>query len=377
MTQRTSRHLNGDSSALASYIGSRETVVELPADATLLWTAANALGARRFETAGRVTVTETGLGRPPDVIGERTVWDNTGTIELQSGQFPVFSGDEAARIVNRGTIIKTGAEGNPASLFEIRPRLINDGVVEISSGTLQARRFEQTPDGTLRFDVRGTRVRTDYGQLSTTALRYSGRLETTFSKGFAPTPGQRFPVMPGFDRSGEFASTALGGLTLDESPRGSIDLVAPASPAPRLGSAFGAPPSPVAAPLVAPLAAPPGSSSLRAEDDRMRLRARGTRVMDMLANDRAPAGTTVRLLGGSKVLRVRLDRRSGRAAGARGPARRWSARRAAALPARRTRRPPLGRRDGACSDRLRRRARDQLLGSLAPSCARSETSSLR
>ena len=191
---------SGKLTAIFGELGGGGTIVVLPATATMDWTAALGIYASRFETAGTVTVTETGLGRPETSWGRRLVWENTGTVSLASGLFPVLAGDEGARFVNRGRVVKTGT-----GTFQFRPRLVNDGVLEIQNGTLTATRVEQSPDATLRFGISSASA---FGRLSGT-LRYQGRLEGQLLGGYVPAAGTSFPVIQGSALDGAFSSFSL------------------------------------------------------------------------------------------------------------------------------------------------------------------------
>ncbi len=218
--------LQGHFHAYYGVLGTPDTLAILPVGQTMEWTHAFGMRARRFETAGEVTVTETGLGRPQTTWGARTVWENTGTVRIKSGLFPTLAGDEAARFVNRGLLVK-----ETTSSFTFRPWLINDGVIEVQGGRLVATQYEQTTDGTTRFDVHGPGVSSGYGQVQAATLRYAGRLEAVLTGGYVPAAAARhdvFSVSTAF-RSGAFGSTSLSGLTLDEAAPSTIGLVQPAA----------------------------------------------------------------------------------------------------------------------------------------------------
>jgi hypothetical protein len=290
--------LNNHTQAYFGVLGGAGTKLIQPAGATMTWTHAMNFRASRLETAGLVTVEETGLGRPETTWGHHMTWENTGEVRLQSGLFPTLPGDEGARFVNRGKLVKETTGG-----FTFRPRLINDGVIELLAGRLTATRLEQTPDGTLRVELRNATANSGWGALTATALRYQGRFEAVLAGGFVPAPSARFQVITSSDRSGAFGSTSLAGFALDESQASNIALVAPAARSDdAAASALAAP-----AAAVAPLALP----ALLAVDDRGVLRAGRALLLRALANDRVPAGTRVRLVDHSRFLRVRVDSRTG------------------------------------------------------------------
>jgi hypothetical protein len=281
ITGRATLILKGHTEARSGQICGGGTTLIVPADATLEWTGTYGVQCKRIETAGTVVITGTGA-RVADAWGQRMVWANTGTIELVAGYFPVNPGDESARLINRGRIVKTGE-----SAFEFRPRLVNDGVIDIQAGRLTATRLEQTPDSTLRF---GLTSDTAYGALTVTELRHGGRLEAAPVGTFVPAANTRFNVITSSNRSGAFASTALSGLRLDESLAATIGLVAPAAaPEPTTGKASAA--APAAVP-VAPLAA---------VDRRIRLAGGRTFVL------RPGKGARVRVLSHSRALSARVS----------------------------------------------------------------------
>ncbi len=140
---------------------------------------------------GDVTVTETGLGRPESTWGPRTVWENTGKITLVSGLFPTRRGRRGARgSINRGTIVKTGTghDHDPPGVRQ-RRRGRHPG------RAITATRFEQTPNGTLRFDIRGTATpllgRADRDRVP--VLRAARGVATRPAT--CPPAGQRFNVI--------------------------------------------------------------------------------------------------------------------------------------------------------------------------------------
>ncbi len=231
--------LSGDLTATFGRFGDAESLVVVPVGAHLHWTAAMYFTPRRFETHGTVEITDTGAGRPPGTFGERMVWENTGTVILHSRFLPVFAGDERARILNHGTIVKTST-----STMEIEPTIVNDGLVDVQLGRLQADRFEQTANGTLRFGIEGESARTEHGELQASQLRYGGRLEAELRNGYEPPEGAVFNVIAtsASNRSGSFLSTSLAGLTLDETGGSSISLLGPgAEPGGPIGTTFAAP----------------------------------------------------------------------------------------------------------------------------------------
>ena len=244
---RTTLTLRGHFWAYYGSLGTGGMTVILPTGADMEWTAAFGLYAKRFESYGDVTVTETGLGRPDTTWGLRTVWENFGKVTLVSGLFPTRAGDEAARFVNHGTITKT-----TTGTITIRPVIVNDGVIDIQRGQITATRYEQTPDGTLRFDIGGTAA-SAFGKLSASSFLYSGRLEATLTAGYTPAATNRFNVITAATgvRSGLFHSASLSGLNLDETATSNIGLVKPSAPA-------------VAARAAA--AADPGSPTVSARD---------------------------------------------------------------------------------------------------------------
>lgn len=282
--------LGGHTTAYFGRLGSDGTLLFQPADATMTWTAAFGIGARRLDTAGLVTVEETGLGRPETTWAPRLVWENTGVVRLHSGLFPTFAGDEGGRFVNRGLLVKE-TTGN----FAFRPRLVNDGVIELIAGRLTATRLEQTPDGTLLFELRGPTAGTQFGALTATALRHQGRLQARLADAYSPAPGARLQIITSADRSGGFATTDLSGMQLDESQASNVALVAPAARAPEgeIGSAVFA----------------SGPAALLAADDRALLRPGRLLVLRPLANDALPAGARLRIVSHSRGLRV--QRRGG------------------------------------------------------------------
>jgi hypothetical protein len=301
--------LEGHTTAYFGNLGSADTVVVQPADATMTWTHAFGILARRFASAGLVTVEETGLGRPETRWGHGLVWENTGVVRLHSGLFPTFAGDERARFVNRGLLVKE-TTGN----FAFRPRLVNDGVIDLVAGRLTATRLEQTPDGTLKVELRGATAGSGFGALTATALRHQGRLEARLAGGFVPATGTRLQIITGTDRSGAFGTTALAGLQLDESQPTNIALVAPAPGAADAAQALGE----------ATFMTSPRRAILRAADDAALLRQGRVLVLRPLANDRAPAGTRLRVVARSRGLRVQRRGTTLRirpARGARGPLR--------------------------------------------------------
>jgi hypothetical protein len=247
--------LSGDLTATFGRFGDAGSLVVVPVGAHLHWTAAMYFTPRRFETHGTVEITDTGAGRPPGTFGERMVWENTGTVILQSRWLPVFAGDERARILNHGTIVKTST-----STMEIEPTIVNDGLVDVQLGRLQADRFEQTANGTLRFGIEGESARTEHGELQAYQLRYGGRLEAEPRNGYEPPEGAVFNVIAtsASNRSGSFLSTSLAGLTLDEAGSSSISLLGPgAEPGGPFGTASAAP---LAGPVAAVVPSAPASS---------------------------------------------------------------------------------------------------------------------
>lgn len=94
-----------------------------------------------------------------------------------------------------------------------------------------SRRYEQTTDGTTRFDVHGPGVSSGYGQVQAATLRYAGRLEAVLTAGYVPAAGARHDVFPvgTASRSGAFGSTSLSGFTLHEAAPNTIGLVQPAA----------------------------------------------------------------------------------------------------------------------------------------------------
>jgi hypothetical protein len=216
--------LSGDLTATFGRFGDAESLLVVPVGAHLHWTAAMAFTPRRFETHGTVEITGTGAGHPPGTFGERMVWENTGTLILHAGWLPVFAGDERARIVNHGTIVKTST-----STLEVEPTIVNDGLVDVQLGRLEANRFEQTADGTLRFGIEGEAARTEHGELLASQLRYSGRLEAELRNDYEPPDDAVLYVIatPASNRSGSFLSTALAGLALDETGSTAITLLGP------------------------------------------------------------------------------------------------------------------------------------------------------
>jgi hypothetical protein len=237
--------------------------VTQPAGGSINQEASVVVDAPRVEIGGTFGIEGTGCGSPVNV-GRRAVWEVTGTLTLLTASCTLFNvsespADEAARIVNRGTLVKQGT-----GTATVEPVLVNDGLLDIRSGTLSARRFEQTPDGTLRFGVNGATAGSGYGVLSTTALRYSGRLEAVLGGGYVPAPLARHNVLASTlaNRSGLFHATSLAGLTLDESAAANIGLVAPPAAAARSAatvadttpSAAEPPSVPPLAPAAAPLA---------------------------------------------------------------------------------------------------------------------------
>lgn len=286
ITGRATLILKGHTNAASGHLCGGGTTLILPAGATMEWSGPVGLQCKRVETAGTVVVTGTGA-RDTTQWGMRTVWVNTGTIELVAGYLPVNPGDESARLINRGRIVKTGT-----GTFEFRPRLVNDGVIDIQAGRIAATRLEQTPDSTLRF---GLSSDTAYGALTVTELRHGGRLEAAPVGTFAPAAGTRFNVITSSNRGGAFASTALSGLRLDESLTATIGLVAPAAVAPEAPAVAAKAP---AAPLAAAAAA--GVSSLQALDRRVRLAGERTFVL------RPVKGVRVRVVSHSRALAAQV-----------------------------------------------------------------------
>jgi hypothetical protein len=220
--------LGGHFQASYGRIGSPGSIVILPAGATMQWTNSFGIYAGRFENAGTLTIEATGANQV-QTWGNRTVWENTGTVRLQSGRFrnaPASQSviDESVLFINRGLLVK-----ETTATFTFDPVLLNDGVVDIQLGRITAQRYEQTPDGTLRFGIGGTSA-SAFGALTATRFNYGGRLEAVLTGGFTPAQDNRFAVITSSaaSRSGAFSSTSLAGLTLDESQAGDIGLVQPA-----------------------------------------------------------------------------------------------------------------------------------------------------
>lgn len=251
--------LAGDSWAYYGRIGDDNTLdpegqaarIVVPEGSSLLWTAAMGFYARRFITAGEVRIEETGLGRPLETLGSRMVWENTGTIEVLAGLLPM--NDEGQRLVNRGTILKTGT-GN----LSVQIKLVNDGLVDIQRGRITASRFEQTADGILRFGLGGTSAASQHGVLTATVFRYSGRLEATLDAGYVPAAGARHSVIASTRtaRSGEFLSQALSGLFLEEVGTSALAVTAPAA---AVAAPFAAAATTTAASLAAPASTEPAA----------------------------------------------------------------------------------------------------------------------
>jgi hypothetical protein len=198
--------------------------------------------------------------------------------------------------------------------------------VALLRGLLDVDRFEQTPNGTLRFDIGGSST-TQYGRLSATTFLYSGRLESTLSGGFTPSAGDVFSVITASTRSGLFHSLGLTGVTLDDGGGNTISLAG--APVP---GAKAAPSAAVVAPPVAPgaeLGASAGGTSSTSATCRRPAPARASRLAPLcLAGGRyqvapgrwmklgtAERGARIRVVGRSRgvaarvsggVLRVRL-----------------------------------------------------------------------
>jgi hypothetical protein len=282
ITGRATLILKGHTNAIAGDLCGGGTTVIQPAGATLEWSQAIGIRCKRIETAGTVKIIGSGSGGQVGIWGQRTVWVNTGTIELVGGYLSVNPGDEAARLINRGLLLKTGGGG-----FEFRPRIVNDGVIDIQAGRLTATRLEQTPDSTLRLGLTGAG---SYGALTVTELRHGGRLEATPLWGDTPPAANtRFNVITSSNRSGAFASTALSGLRLDESLSTTIGLVAPAAAEPAAPAAAAKAPAVATAPLLVP-------------DRRVRLAGGRTFVL------RAASGTRVRVVSHSRALSARVTK---------------------------------------------------------------------
>lgn len=295
---RTTLVLRGHFWAYYGQVGAGGMTMILPTGATMEWTHAFGLYAKRFESYGDVTVTETGLGRPNTTWGSRTVWENFGRITLVSGLFPTLPDDEAARIVNHGTITKTGT-----GTITIRPVIVNDGVVDIQRGQITATRFEQSSNGTLRFDIGGT-GNNEFGRLSAGAFLYSGRLEATRPAGFTPAPGTRWTVVAATqaNRSGLFHAVATPGFALDEAAASGLALVAAAAsvapgtpgvaaaPAASADPGTAAPATPTAPGTAAPAA--PAAGVLPAAGTAGALSAAPAAALDAAATPARPAATT-------------------------------------------------------------------------------------
>jgi len=287
--------LSGELTATFGRFGDARSLVVVPVGAHLLWTAAMHFEPRRFETHGTVEITGTGAGHPTGTFGERMVWENTGTLILHDGWLPVFAEDERARILNRGTIVKTSTD-----TLEVEPTIVNDGLVDVQLGRLEANRFEQTANGTLRFGIEGESARTEHGELLASQLRYSGRLEAELRNGYEPPENAYLNVIAASasNRSGEFLSTSLAGLTLDETGGSSIALLGPeAEPGGEIGTTFAlalpgpapellsSPPAPgSAAPSSAPAAR--SASSRRARRGAARCKRRVRRITRRSASHR-------------------------------------------------------------------------------------------
>ena len=218
--------LSGHFEAYYGRLGTPGTIVILTEGSDMLWTASYGMYASRFENAGTVTIEATGANEV-QTWGNRTVWENTGTVILKSGRYrnaPANTSviDESTTFYNRGLIVKQST-----SNFTFDPLLVNDGVVDIQQGRITAPRYDQTPDGTLRFGIGGTGAASTYGVLTSSRFNYGGRLEAVLTGGFTPAAGNRFDVIssPTASRSGAFSSSSLAGLTLDESQPAAIGLV--------------------------------------------------------------------------------------------------------------------------------------------------------
>ncbi len=263
-------------------------LVILAEGATLTSDAALRIGSHRFEIEPGATLVleRTGANETSNWFN-RGIVENRGTVRLHSGAYLPDNGttatngtDEGGLFINRGLVVK---ETNGS--FDFRPQLLNDGVVQIDRGTLTARRFEQTPDGVLRFDIGGTTAGSGHGVLSAGTLRHQGRIEATLTSGFTPAAGSRFNVITAgvANRSGAFTSSALAGLTLDETQNANIGLVAPGT-----GPAVPGWTLPVGAAVSAPAVVAPTVTRAATRSARLkRCRRRAARLTTASARRRA------------------------------------------------------------------------------------------
>ena len=139
----------------------------------------------------------------PDGLGEhRDRHPQVRAVPQRPRQHSVI--DESTTFYNRGLIVK-----QTTSNFTFDPLLVNDGVIDIQLGRITAPRYEQTPDGTLRFGIGGTGAASTYGALTSSRFNYGGRLEAVLTGGFTPAPGNRFDVISSAtaSRSGAFSSS--------------------------------------------------------------------------------------------------------------------------------------------------------------------------
>jgi hypothetical protein len=174
-----------------------------------------------FVNAGRVIKSGGGVTKfsnPGNLAGPVT-FNNRGVVEVVTGilDFGAYGGgytqSAGTLSLSGGNIVVTGAMlniqgGSLSGTGKITGPVTNAGVINLgaSPGTLTIiGNYTQGASGTLNVEVGGLAVGSQFDQLSVSGqLVLAGTLNVTLINGFAPNSGDRFPIVTGGSRSGQF-----------------------------------------------------------------------------------------------------------------------------------------------------------------------------